>query len=329
MKAAVYIHRANHGQFNSVWGKYDVGPPLKHLLARGALLSEDEQRTIAKTYISAFLDATLRDKGEYIPVFRDHGCAQQWLPDTIYVSRFEDSHFKPVSAFDESIDVLKTTVEGGSQAGAHLGIWRHQELKGRGGWLFRDYAVVLGWNTGDGPLGTSDTIPRYTITLPEDLPRRWQLGPRSLLSFCLADTGECCDPPEDIASEQASRGTDNNDVNQPTSEVPEEDPNAPIDFTVRLVTSDGSTAELPLSHVRPLQRAIKVTFSKWPYWERIRYQSPSEPVLQTYEILLSDFVRVNPTFNPALLKQIHFRFDRTRSAVIILDQVGCVQEHQR
>ena len=39
MKTALYIHRANHGQFNTVWGRYDAGPPLKHLLARGALLS--------------------------------------------------------------------------------------------------------------------------------------------------------------------------------------------------------------------------------------------------------------------------------------------------
>ena len=39
MKTALYVHRANHGQFNTVWGPYDAGPPLNHLLARGALLS--------------------------------------------------------------------------------------------------------------------------------------------------------------------------------------------------------------------------------------------------------------------------------------------------
>ncbi len=31
MKTALYIHRANHGQFNTVWGPYDVGPPLEAL----------------------------------------------------------------------------------------------------------------------------------------------------------------------------------------------------------------------------------------------------------------------------------------------------------
>lgn len=130
MKAALYIHRANHGQFNTVWGRDDAGPPLNYVLARGALMTQDQQQQIAKVYISAFLDATLRGKTEYDPIFRDHRCARQWLPDTIYFTRFEDSRFKPVSTFDESIDVTKTTVAGGSQAGENLGLWRHQELKG-------------------------------------------------------------------------------------------------------------------------------------------------------------------------------------------------------
>lgn len=327
IKTTLYAHRANHGQFNTRWGKYDLGPPLKYVIARGALLSEDQQRKIAKTYISAFLDATLRGKTEYIPMFRDHGCAQQWLPDTIYFSRFEDSNFWPVSTFDESIDLTRTTIPGGSQAGENLGIWRHQELKGRDGSPFYDYAAVLGWNT-EGPGDDPNTTPSYTITLPENLPHRRTLGPRTLLSFCLADTDEKCDPPKDTAIEQPADVADNNDVNQPATQAPVVDDKAPIDLTVELIASDGVMAELPLSHVRPLQRVLKVTFTKWPFWERIRFRSPTEPVLQTYEIPLSDFVDVNPAFNPTLLRQIRFRFDRTRSAVIILDQVGFEQENQ-
>ncbi len=327
MKAALYIYRANHGQFNSVWGRYDVGPPLKHLLTFGALLSEAQQQAIAKTYIAAFLDATLRAKRDYIPMFRDHSCARQWLPDTVYLSRFEDSTFAPISTFDDSIDVTRTTAQGGSQAGTHLSVWRHQEMKGRGGWSFRDYAAVLGWNTESKPQTASDTAPAYTIILPQELSRRWQLGPRTRLSFCLADTGDKCEPPKDVTSEQPLGPADNNDVNQPAGEAPKDDPKAPIDFTVELVASDGSRAELPLSHVRPLQPVLKVTFTKWPRWERFRYQSPTEPVLQTYEIPLSDFADANPAFNPALLNQIRFRFDRTRSAVILLDQLGFAQEH--
>jgi len=45
-------------------------------------------------------------------------------------------------------------------------------------------------------------------------------------------------------------------------------------------------------------------------------------VLQTYEIPLADFVAANPGFDPAWLRQIRFRFDRTPSGVVLLDDVG-------
>jgi hypothetical protein len=44
--------------------------------------------------------------------------------------------------------------------------------------------------------------------------------------------------------------------------------------------------------------------------------------LQTFEMPLSDFIEANPSFDPVRLRQIRFRFDRTRSAVILLDHVG-------
>ena len=79
---------------------------------------------------------------------------------------------------------------------------------------------------------------------------------------------------------------------------------------------------MPLSHLHPLQPILKVTFTKWPYWEHVRFKSATEPVLQTYEIPLSEFVAADPAFDPGRLQQIRFRFDRTRTAVILLDDVG-------
>ena len=65
-----------------------------------------------------------------------------------------------------------------------------------------------------------------------------------------------------------------------------------------------------------------MTFTKWPFLERTRYKSPVEPVLQTFAIPLSDFAQANPEFDPGMLKQIRLRFDRTQTAVILLDDVG-------
>jgi dienelactone hydrolase len=320
MKTALYIHRANHGQFNTVWGRYDAGPPLKHLLARGALLRPEDQRRIAQVYSAAFLEATLRGKSEYIPLFRDYRRAARWLPQTVYFNRFADSRLRMVSDFDESIDVTKTTVEGGFQTGANLGLWRHRRLEGRGGWSFQDRAAVLGWNTTGWTNLAPDHAPNYTITLPDDLPARWQLGSQTILSFCLADTCETCEAQKEEnrvpPSEPNGRPAEDSNMPPPGPGKP------PIDLTIELATSDGAVARLPLSHLHPLQPVLKVTFTKWPYWERVRFKSATEPVLQTYEIPLSDFVAANPAFDPGRLKQIRFRFDCTRTAVILLDDVG-------
>ena len=320
IKSALYIHRANHGQFNTVWGRYDMAPPLRHVLAPGALLPGEQQRRIAKVYIAAFLEATLRGRSEYVPLFRDHRRAAPWLPETVYFSRFEDSGLRVVSNFDDSIDLTKTTLTGGTQTASNLGLWRHRRLEGRSGWSFHDRAVVLGWNTTGWTNPAPADAPSYTISLPDDLSARWQLDRQTILSFCLADTCETCEAQKD------DRPAPPSEPNAP----PAEEPNTPtpgpgkppIDLTIELVTSKGAVAGLPLNHVYPLQPVLKVTFTKWSYWEKMRYKSATEPVLQTYEIPLSDFVAANPQFDPGLLKQIRFRFDRTRTAVILLDQVG-------
>jgi hypothetical protein len=323
MKAALYIYRANHGQFNTVWDRYDAGPPLQYFINRRSLLSGDEQRAIAKTYISAFLEATLHGREQYGPMFRDYRRAARWLPETLCFSRFESSHFQTVSDFDESIDITKATLADGTQRGENLDLWQQEELEGRGDWSLSDHAAVLGWNTDARSQADDRTVPSYTITLPYELPRRWLINQRTLLSFCLADTGEQCEPSNSPPPAQASESPDDSEVNEQTAmTAEEEDPNAPIDLTIELVALDGATARVPLSHVAPLPRALKVTFTKWPYWERTRYKSPTEPVLQTYEIPLADFLAANPGFDFGILDQIRFRFDRTRSAVILLDNVG-------
>ena len=127
---------------------HDREPPLQYLLNQGSLLSPQEQRTIAKVYVSAFLEATLaRRAEEYIPLFRNFRRAAHWLPATIYFSQFQDSDFRTITDFDRRADVTETTVPGGSQQGEHLGIWEQRDLVTRSGSSMGSHAVVLGWNT--------------------------------------------------------------------------------------------------------------------------------------------------------------------------------------
>ncbi len=94
-KAAVYVYRANHGQWNTVWSAHDNGPRSARMLDLRDLLPAKDQREFAKIYISAFLDATLKDDKRYLPIFRDHRVIGHWLPKTMYVTRFETSAFRP------------------------------------------------------------------------------------------------------------------------------------------------------------------------------------------------------------------------------------------
>ncbi len=327
MKSALYVYRANHGQFNTVWGSYDMGPPLDHFLNQKPLLKGEEQRQLAKVYVSAFLEATLHGRREYIPLFRDHRVIAGWLPETIYFSQFEDSNYRVVSNFDNSIDVTRTTVPGGVQLGENLTVWREQEWKGRSDWPFRNKAVFLGWENQESKAGTdaAEKMASYSVTLPDGLAREWQLSENASLVFSVADTDE--DPHKAEGEEEEK--TPGVEKKEETRKKDEKKKKAPLDFTVELVGTNGSTARVALSRFFPLQPVLKVKFTKWSYLEQEFYKSPTEPVFQTYELPLSAFVKAGAGFNPASLKTIRFRFDRTQSGVILLDEVGFATEKRR
>ncbi|HEX7117279.1 MAG TPA: hypothetical protein VF212_00725 [Longimicrobiales bacterium] len=165
-KAAVYVYRANHGQWNTVWGANDNGPRSGRILDLRALLDPADQRRIAEVYISAFLEATLRDDDRYLPLFRDHRTAGGWLPKTMYITRFHDSDFRPVATFEEDIDVTTASIAGATLNGDSLATWKESGLDLRSanspaeGSSQGNNAVTLGWNNriaaGDGEAGPED-----------------------------------------------------------------------------------------------------------------------------------------------------------------------------
>lgn len=143
-KASLYVLGANHGQFNQVWGAWDSGAPFGRTLSTRSLIEEEEQRKIAKVYISAFLEATLRGELDYVPLFADARAGREWLPDTAYLAEFDDARSRVVAGFDEDVDVTTATIAGGRTRGENLNVWREQSvsLKSRD----KDTAgVYLGW----------------------------------------------------------------------------------------------------------------------------------------------------------------------------------------
>lgn len=80
-KAAVLLHRANHSQFNSRWGRYDVAAGLSgRVLNRGALLEPAQQQEVTAALVTAFLHASLEGSDQAREVFTEPLPDAGWLP---------------------------------------------------------------------------------------------------------------------------------------------------------------------------------------------------------------------------------------------------------
>ncbi len=297
-KAALYIYGANHGQFNTVWGRKDGGEPGMRLFNLKQLLSPEDQQQIAKVTIAAFLKATLNGDLSYLPLFRDYRAAPGWLPDTLYLNQYSDATCQIVSTYEDDINLATTTLPGGTIRGEHLTLWREQTVTTKWGnmGISNAGAAYLGWSNSP----TQTLTASYAITLPPGL----ALDADSILTFALADANEDPDPAAEDKEDKKS----------------EEEARQPIDLTVEATDGHGVVARLPLSHYAFLQPQIEGVIAKAAWMGNP--QPSSEVVFQNFEFSLADFVEVAPTFDPAGLTTVRFVFDRTPAGVVVLDDLG-------
>lgn len=83
LKAAVLIHRANHTQFNSRWGRHDAGAGLAtRLLNTGVLITPEQQRATTASLVAAFLDASVAGDETARELFTQPLPDAPWLPPT-------------------------------------------------------------------------------------------------------------------------------------------------------------------------------------------------------------------------------------------------------
>ncbi len=309
-KSELYIYRANHGQFNTVWGRSDAGYPLGWFLNLKPLLNPEDQRRIARIYISAFLEATLRGRREYLPLFRDYRSISSWLPQTLYINRYEDAGYKLVADFNEDPDVTTTTLPGGRIEAADLSMWKEGRIPFRQG--DRGYnGVFLGWNRNDDKGKEDPKIkPAYSITLPESTASAWNLTGSSALVLSLSALDE--DPP--LLNEKAGN------KDEKTKEKSKKERESP-DFTVEFETANGIVASRPISDFGTILPPLKVRFTKLQFLDDLAYEKPSEAAFQTISIPLSSFTG-QKGFEAGSLRTIRLRFDRTPASVILLSKVG-------
>ena len=327
-KAAWYVYRANHGQWNTVWGNKDNGPRSGRYLDLRGLLSPDEQRQFSRVVIGAFLEATLHGRSEYLPMFRDHRVVGQWLPKTMYITRFEESGFKPLATFDEDVDVTTGAVRGVTLSGDSLSTWKESALALRSGQNdpINTNAVTLGWNNhirGDDTtkLGRPAS---YTIALSDSLSNALALGPESSIYLSLAPT-DAKPGPRAPASDSTRKADSTKKPEKRQARKPE--PKAgkdstPVDLTVELADAAGHTARLPLSRFGVPRRPLEIHILRRRDEERQRFPTQYELVLQTYVMPIADFARVAPEFDARHLRSIRLVFDRLVAGTVVVDDIG-------
>jgi dienelactone hydrolase len=324
-KSAWYVYRANHGQWNTVWRNKDGGPRSARFLDLRGLISEEDQRQFGKVVIGAFLEATLKGKREYLPMFRDHRVAGGWLPKTMYITRFQESGYTSLASYEEDVDVTTGTASGVTLMGDSLSTWKEDVVNFRAqNSSMMNNAVWLGWNRRvAGPDTTKLGRPAtYTVSLSDSLANAVHIGAQSSVYLSLAPTNDKPgprQPPKDSTKSDSAKGKA--PAKKPDERKAEKD-TALVDLTVELVDASNVTARLPLSHFGVARRPLETHILRRADREKQQFTNPFEIVLQTYVMPLSEFAKVSPQFSPDRLRSIRLIFDRIAAATVIVDDIG-------
>ncbi|MDP5070215.1 MAG: hypothetical protein NWQ45_04885 [Congregibacter sp.] len=312
-KAGVYVHGANHGQFNTGWGRYDYSPPGAWGLNTAPMIAGGDQRTAAKVYIAAFLEASLHRDRQFLSLLKDPRRLAPWLPPTSYVHQFSDSSFTAFADFEEDIDASTASQAAAAITAQNLSVWREEALAHRDKRLQGSNAVVLGWQ-GSHASYTVQTTDAQFIT-----------ADRSLVFAVSGSTENLPKLPGADADSQAGSQAQ-------TKAQTKADPSTPptiADFSVVLTTDDSQTARLQVSGYAQLIPPVRVQYLKSKKQNKEEYNSDWEPVLQYVEIPFSAFLSVNPQLALSKVTAIRFEFDQAARGILILDNIGSAQSGVR
>ena len=257
-KAGLYLVGANHGQFNTDWGRDDLGDAWGQMLNLTPIIDASAQRRVAEVLFSAFLEVVFNGHNEYRNFLANPATGLAWLgPDVEFVNQYSAAGDASIADFEEDDDVTTGSAPGAHITGVELARWHEIQIPLK--WEDLDsVAALLAWNrTGDRP------VPELRIDLN---------GPRtaaSQLNFSLAMSETS---PLDAEA----------DWKTPDS----------IDFHIVLTDHSGHESTIALSSVQPLYAPINVSTRKLALLDPV---DPSEPVFQRYSIPLVRFEGFDPT----------------------------------
>ena len=333
-KSAIWMYRANHGQWNTVWNNKDNGSYSVRALQLKALIDGEEQRRFGRVVIGGFLDATLKGMDAYREIFRDYRSAGDWLPPTMYLSRYADAETQWLATFDEDVDVSSGTAPGVRITTDSVSTWKENDVTTRNRTAtFRSNAATIGWNNTPAA-GADSTVARWparvSVSVPDSLRRAWNVGARSALLFTIGVTDQKPGARKVPRPARADSATPDSagakkpapkPKAKPSAKKPEKDTIAP-DFSVEVEDAAGRVARVPLSALGAVRMPIESYVYRRKGRDKAQFSTLSEQVMQTYVAPMSAFTAANSAFDPTTLRTIRLVFDRKRVGAILLDDVG-------
>lgn len=293
-KASLYIAQANHSQFNTSWGSSDERLPGGLFLNREGLMDAEEQRLIAKVYISAFLEATLMGQADYMGLFQDYRAGLEWLPSsTDYVSRYDDASIWKVANYESVNSLIESTSLDGMKSGTK------ETAKDRDGNGKGTSGMALTWEKPGA---------QYELELSAGAIRRLErLGAGSFV-FSMSN----------LEWELGNK--------KPLPPLPQ--------VEITLVMDSGEKRSMELGAFMAAQEPAYTSFLTMGFLEhrikKNKYKNPVEAVYQSYLIPLAFFEpasegNTNGKFKPEQITRIQFRFLSKRGKVM-LDDIGFLPE---
>lgn len=188
--ALAYLHRANHGQFNGVWGDRDRGLYNSLLLNRAPLLAEAAQQRAAKALVTSFLHASLRDEPAYRAPFRNPVSGGDGLPAGAVVTQLRDA----ASIVLEDFEGDAPATDGGAPHARIEALLLRDGEREQG-----NRALRLAWEAG--------ARPAYEVAVAPEDAVRWARLPGQALTFALASVPGATPPGEVVVELEAADGT--------------------------------------------------------------------------------------------------------------------------
>lgn len=127
-KASLYVQQANHGQFNTDWGRWDLNFGTDKWMNIRPVMTMDDQQHLCRIYMSAMMNFVLKNREEYRIIFEDYRSIRHYLPNTNYISTFADSNEIILADF-ENLDVTYGTINGSTVNTTDLLLWSSVYIK--------------------------------------------------------------------------------------------------------------------------------------------------------------------------------------------------------